>query len=73
MFLEIGVGMNTPGIIKYPFWRMTYQWPGAVYACINFGQAAVPREIRHKSICINESVDLVLSELQEGAGGEKCG
>lgn len=73
LFLEIGVGMNTPGIIKYPFWQMTYQWPGAVYACINFGQAAAPREIRHKSICINESIDRVLSELQEGAGGEKCG
>lgn len=73
LFLEIGVGMNTPGIIKYPFWQMTYQWPGAVYACINFGQAVAPREIRHKSICINESIDLVLSELREGAGGEKCG
>ena len=30
---------NTPGIIKHPFWRMTYQDPRAMYACINYGDA----------------------------------
>ncbi len=64
LFLEIGVGMNTPVIIKYPFWRMTLAWPNAIYACINQGQAVVPKEIRSKSICINESIDSVLDELQ---------
>lgn len=39
LFLELGVGGNTPGIIKYPFWRMTYENPRAVYACVNLGEA----------------------------------
>ena len=43
---------NTPVIIKYPFWRMTYQNPGAVYACVNYGEAYAPREIGERSICI---------------------
>ena len=60
LFLELGVGMNTPGIIKYPFWRMTYANPKAVYACLNFGEAYVPDEIRERSICINGDIREVL-------------
>lgn len=45
VFLELGVGYNTPGIIKYPFWNMTAQNPKAVYACLNAGQAYIPKEI----------------------------
>ena len=56
LFLELGVGYNTPGIIKYPFWRMTAQNPKAVYACLNNGQAACPREIQTRSICINADI-----------------
>ena len=60
LFLELGVGMNTPGIIKYPFWRMTYANPKAVYACLNFGEAYAPDEIRGQSICINGDIREVL-------------
>ena len=60
LFLELGVGMNTPGIIKYPFWRMTYANPKAVYACLNFGEAYAPDEIRERSICINGDIREVL-------------
>ncbi len=63
LFLELGVGSNTPGIIKYPFWQMTAQNPNATYACINFGEAAVPREIADNSICINSDIWQVLKEL----------
>ncbi len=56
LFLELGVGMNTPSIIKYPFWRMTYNNPMAVYACVNFGEAYIPDEIRKRSICINDDI-----------------
>lgn len=52
LFLELGVGGNTPGIIKYPFWQMTMQNPRAVYACLNLKDAAAPREIAKQSICI---------------------
>lgn len=56
LFLELGVGYNTPVIIKYPFWRMTAQNPRATYACINYGEAVAPKEIRAQSICVNGDV-----------------
>ena len=63
LFLELGVGYNTPGIIKYPFWRMTRDNPEAVYAIVNLGQAAVPREIAQRSICIDDDIGTVLEQL----------
>lgn len=63
LFLELGVGGNTPVIIKYPFWQMTAQNSKAVYACINYGEAAAPNEIREQSICINKDIGVVLEVL----------
>lgn len=63
LFLELGVGSNTPAIIKYPFWKMTYSNPKAVYACINLGEAYTAKEIANRSICINEDIGKVLREL----------
>ena len=63
LFLELGVGYNTPGIIKYPFWQMTSTWPQATYACINYGDAAAPREIQEKSICIDGDIGEILFKL----------
>ena len=63
LFLELGVGMNTPAIIKYPFWKMTFENPKAVYACINFGEADVPAPLKAQSICINGDIHDVLNEL----------
>ncbi|MDO4339170.1 MAG: Sir2 family NAD-dependent protein deacetylase [Eubacteriales bacterium] len=65
LFLELGVGYNTPGIIKYPFWRMTAENPRAVYACINYGEAVCPHEIEKKSICIDSDIGSALSKLRE--------
>ena len=63
LFLELGVGYNTPVIIKYPFWRMTAKNPDAVYACLNYGEAYAPDEIKRKSICINGDIGEILSQL----------
>ena len=63
LFLELGVGGNTPVIIKYPFWRMTYNRPEATYACINYGEAVAPKEIEDRSICIDGDIGEVLSRL----------
>lgn len=63
LFLELGVGMNTPGIIKYPFWQMTAANPRAIYACVNFGEAYVPEEITKRSICINADIGEILKQL----------
>ena len=63
LFLELGVGYNTPVIIKYPFWRMTAKNPNAIYACINRGQAVCPEEIQKQSICIDADIGSVLQTL----------
>ena len=63
LFLELGVGYNTPGIIKYPFWQMTAKNPDAIYACINQGQAVCPPEIEKRSICIDADIGQVLRIL----------
>ena len=63
LFLELGVGMNTPVIIKYPFWQMTYANQKAVYACLNFGEAYAPNEVRKQSICINGDIHSILEKI----------
>lgn len=63
LFLELGVGYNTPSIIKYPFWRMTAAEPKAVYGCINLGGAAVPEAIKARSISINSDIGSILEAL----------
>ena len=63
LFLELGVGYNTPVIIKYPFWRMTLNNRHATYACINFGQAAAPKEILNQAILLDADIGEVLEKL----------
>ena len=64
VYLELGVGGNTPGIIKYPFWKMTYANPKATYICINKGEAEVPGEIEKQSICVNNDIYETLADLR---------
>ena len=61
VFLELGVGYNTPGIIKYNFWKYAYNWRNAFYVCINKGDAYVPKEIENKTV----GVDADLAEVIE--------
>lgn len=68
LFLELGVGFNTPVIIKYPFWKMTAQNIRATYACVNFGEAIAPGEIKEQSICINADIAAVLKGLGQTSG-----
>ncbi len=63
VFLELGVGYNTPGIIKYNFWQYAYNWQHAFYACINKEQAQVPTEIKEKSVGIDGDIGEVLHRL----------
>lgn len=65
LYLELGVGYNTPVIIKYPFWRMTQANLEATYACVNFGEAVCPQEIAERSICLNADIDRVIRDLLE--------
>lgn len=63
LYLELGVGYNTPGIIKYPFWQETYRNPEAFYVCLNLGDAAAPGEIAERSLCIDGDIGKVLEKL----------
>ena len=63
LFLELGVGYNTPVIIKYPFWQMTVRNPKAIYACINLGDAYAPDDIAARSICIDGDIGEILTQL----------
>ena len=63
-FLELGVGMNTPGIIKYPFWNMTAENSEAIYCTINSRQAMVPSEIRSRALAVEADIAEVLSALE---------
>lgn len=70
LFLELGVGYNTPVIIKYPFWQMTAKNPKAVYACVNFSEVLCPREIERQSICIAQDIGMVLKVIKTMRPGE---
>lgn len=63
LFLELAVGYNTPTIVKYSFWRMAHDWKDATYACLNYGEAYAPEEIKKKSICINGDIGEILSHF----------
>lgn len=64
LYLELGVGYNTPGIIKYPFWQLTSANPKAAYACVNLGEASCPQEISEQSILIDGDIAKVIDELK---------
>ena len=67
LYLELGVGFNTPGIIKFSFWRMTAANPRATYACINYGEASCPKELAERSIVVNADIGEVVSALLDEA------
>ena len=64
LFLELGVGYNTPVIIKYPFWNMTANNKNAVYACVNNQELYCPEEIQKQSICIQADIGKVIHDFR---------
>ena len=65
LFWELGVGYNTPVIIKYPFWQMTAKNPQATYACVNLGQAAAMCGLEERAILIDGDIGAVVHALRE--------
>ncbi len=64
VLLELGVGMNTPSIIKYPFWQITYNNKNANFITINKGETLVPKEILKQSISIDEDIKKVVLDIK---------
>ena len=65
LFLELGVGHNTPVIIKYAFWQLARELPKSIYACINYGQAYAPKEIEKKAILIDGDIGEKLEKIKQ--------
>lgn len=63
IYLELGVGQNTPVIIKYSFWNYTNSNKKATYVCINYGESFCPDEIKKQVILINGDIDQVINDL----------
>ena len=63
LFLELGVGYNTPVIIKYPFWQMTAKNPRATYACVNRGEGFSPDEIADRAICVDGDIGEAIEKV----------
>jgi len=62
LFIELGVGFNTPSIIKYPFWSMVMRNKEAFFACLNIAPY-VPEEIEERSVGIASDINAVLKYL----------
>lgn len=71
LFLELGVGYNTPGIIKYNFWQYAANWRNAFYVCVNKGEAYVPNDIADKSVGVNKDIAAVVDDLTTVQRGSK--
>ena len=63
VYWELGVGYNTPGIIKYNFWQQTLRNPDATYVCMNKGEALAPREIQRQAICLDGDIAEMLEQM----------
>lgn len=63
LFLELGVGGNTPGIIKYPFWNLTYKNKNAFYASLNMEKEEIPIEIKARSVLIKGDIFRTIENL----------
>ena len=64
LYFEIGVGANTPVIIKYPFWQMTNDSQKGVYACLNYNEAFCPKQIEKQSICLDGDAGVILDLIK---------
>ena len=63
LLFELGVGNNTPVIIKYSFWKMTVQNPNAIYSCVNLSDAYAPTEIKRQSVCLDGDIGTILKTV----------
>lgn len=63
LYLELGVGFNSPGVIKFPFWNMAAKNPDAVYASVNLTNPCYPALLEDRSIVISRDIDAVICDL----------
>ena len=64
LLLEIGVGFNTPGIIRFPFEQMVYNNINTNLVRINKDYAFTNKEIKNKTILFDEDVNTIIEDLR---------
>jgi len=64
LLLEIGVGFNTPGIIRFPFEQMVYNNIHTNLVRINKDYAFTNKEIENKTILFDEDVNTIIEDLR---------
>ena len=64
LYLELGIGSNTPVIVKYPFWQMTLANDKATYACLNYNEAYCPEEIAVQSIFLDGDIGDTIEQMK---------
>ena len=65
LFLELGVGYNTPAIIKYSFWDMALKNENSIYATVNLNDSYVPDNLKERSICIEYDISNTINLLKD--------
>lgn len=65
VLLEIGVGFNIPGIIRFPFEQMTYRNLKTTLIRINKDYPQTMLEIKHKTISFDENTNKIIQDLKE--------
>lgn len=65
VLLELGIGYNTPGIIRFPFEQVTYRNPEATLIRLNSEYPSGPRETAARTISFTENMDVVIDKLKE--------
>ena len=65
LYWDLGIGANTPTIIKLPFMQMTLKNPEAIYATVNLGEAFTVEQIQDRSIVIDGDIGEVLETLMQ--------
>ncbi len=63
LFLELGVGYNTPSIIKYPFWQMTFNNKNSFYCSINNQDDNIPLQIQNRAILLKQDIKTAINDI----------
>ena len=63
LYLELGVGFNSPGVIKIPFWNMAFQNPEAIFTSVNLTMPCYPAALSSRTIVISADIDAVIRDL----------
>ncbi|QTQ14295.1 Sir2 silent information regulator family NAD-dependent deacetylase [Treponema parvum] len=63
LLMELGVGYNTPGIIKYPFWQMTAANPKSVLISVNSEEDYIPEEISDRAVSFKGDLASVIGDM----------